>query len=361
MTAPIHQSHDSAHASRHRQQGQVIIMFALLSTAMIGMLGLAVDLGFTFAGKRTVQNAADGAALAGARAVAKWTATTPTSAQSEAEAIALAATNTMSISTQTLVSCEYVDYSNAVVGSCAGAMPASARGVKAVVEENHDTFFIQAVPGAPDEVTTRASAIANVQQLSNIPAGPYVVCGSDAWETARTGGGADRTVNLLLPDDTINPIYVGRTFRIADNAISNPPAGSVGRMAGCGQETFDARWDGNTADNGLANIGRTVPGYFSLDPGLAGGNVAQAVSGIGGCGIGARLDCVMILPIAKRSATPEKLKLWVVGFAPFRITSVSSSGVIMNAKLLSNFLSFGPSTATWCRTCGGVPIIRLVD
>jgi len=52
-------------------RGQVLVLFALFLTSLLGMLGLATDLGFAFAEKRTIQNAADAGAMADARAVAK--------------------------------------------------------------------------------------------------------------------------------------------------------------------------------------------------------------------------------------------------------------------------------------------------
>lgn len=56
---PDHAPHESGHRSASR--GQVLIMFALFSTAMLGMVGLATDLGIAFAGRRSMQNAADAA------------------------------------------------------------------------------------------------------------------------------------------------------------------------------------------------------------------------------------------------------------------------------------------------------------
>ena len=49
----------------------------------MGVLGLAVNLGFAFADRRTLQNAADAAALAGARQVTKSLPTARRSAQAE--------------------------------------------------------------------------------------------------------------------------------------------------------------------------------------------------------------------------------------------------------------------------------------
>src|SRR5512138_1356250 len=57
----------SAPANR-KCRGQVLIMVTLVSFAVIGMIGLAVDLGWSYFVRRSAQAAADAAALAAARA-----------------------------------------------------------------------------------------------------------------------------------------------------------------------------------------------------------------------------------------------------------------------------------------------------
>lgn len=62
-------------------------MFGIFLTVMIGALGLSMDLGMAFAHRRSMQNAADSGALAGARIVAKSTVLAPLSAQADVEAV----------------------------------------------------------------------------------------------------------------------------------------------------------------------------------------------------------------------------------------------------------------------------------
>ena len=57
----------SASAARTRR-GQVLIMVTLALFAMVGMVGLAVDLGWSYYTRRAAQTAADAAALAAAQA-----------------------------------------------------------------------------------------------------------------------------------------------------------------------------------------------------------------------------------------------------------------------------------------------------
>ena len=56
----------STTAHRQAESGQVIVIFALALVVIVAMVGLVLDGGSTFAQRRTQQNAADLAALAGA-------------------------------------------------------------------------------------------------------------------------------------------------------------------------------------------------------------------------------------------------------------------------------------------------------
>lgn len=55
---------------KSNEKGAVIVLFALLTPIMMICAGLAIDLGNLYAHKSRLQNAADAAALAGARAYA---------------------------------------------------------------------------------------------------------------------------------------------------------------------------------------------------------------------------------------------------------------------------------------------------
>jgi hypothetical protein len=57
------------HGDRRRASGQVMILFAVASLVLVGFVALSIDTGFLMAERRQVQNAADAAALAGAKAL----------------------------------------------------------------------------------------------------------------------------------------------------------------------------------------------------------------------------------------------------------------------------------------------------
>jgi uncharacterized membrane protein len=54
-----------------RQRGQMLLLMAFLLIALLGMIGVAVDLGFGYEHRREAQNAADSAAMAGALALGR--------------------------------------------------------------------------------------------------------------------------------------------------------------------------------------------------------------------------------------------------------------------------------------------------
>jgi hypothetical protein len=67
---------------RHRQQGQVFLIFALAAVALFGVAGLAIDGGRALMDQRNLQNAVDGASLTGANDLGPGT-----DAQSQANAM----------------------------------------------------------------------------------------------------------------------------------------------------------------------------------------------------------------------------------------------------------------------------------
>src|SRR5947209_6769625 len=58
---------------RGRERAQVIVLFAIALLAMLAAMGVAIDGGELYVQRRTAQNAADAAALAGSRAMQQAT------------------------------------------------------------------------------------------------------------------------------------------------------------------------------------------------------------------------------------------------------------------------------------------------
>jgi Flp pilus assembly protein TadG len=329
-------------------RGQVIIMCAIFATALMGVLGLATDLGISFAGRRSMQNAADAAAYAGARQVAKAAATTGISAQSE---VSSRVTNNGFVfaSSSPTVTCDYVNDADVSVGSCSSTVPTTATGVKVTVAETHPTFFIRVIPGVADTATTRALAIAHVMKPALTGAGPYMVCATDTILYPNNSTSMN-ILNQVSGVWTINTAAVGKTFLIHGPQI-NKCANS--------NNSFKGIADSN------ANKNLTAPPskYFGYDTGTV-ASISTTVEGIQGCQAGGPIDnCVAYLPIAVVDPTRPVLntgsnkQMWTIGFAAFLIMQIDSN--THTGKLLGNYIVKHTGNLGWTPSYYGPIVIKI--
>jgi uncharacterized membrane protein len=147
------------------QKGQMLVLFALASTVIVLMVGLVIDGGYALAQQRASQNAADFAALGGARIVAEWigdpTSTDGTDANVKAAIITdISANGGAPIATWGIPgSPVYVDQSGAVTGYVgAGSIPANTVGVKVASSRSWAPFFLGII--GVKHWTASASAVA---------------------------------------------------------------------------------------------------------------------------------------------------------------------------------------------------------
>jgi len=354
------------------EKGQIIILFAMFSTVLIGMLGLAMDLGFAFSQKRTVQNAADAGALAGARVVSRPLLDL-LSAQAEVDEFAgigaLNTKNKMETANQTIKKCDYVNDAGASINvPCTVIVPATAKGVMVEVSETHDTFFIQVVPGAPDSVTTTATAIAHVRDFKGALNSPFILCGYNTWDVTGDLKTAMKGVsmNLLIEEDpykkySINPLAYGKTFRVHDNSLSHDKIADAPADCTTGPRSPDpsASWMGLAATD-ASNNNLPVPGWWNYDSGLIAGPTRASTPGVDGCKAGEKPeDCVMLLPVAWPERDKAAKKVFAAMFAPFYITAPTVNS--HNATLLEHYSVSGKSGDSWCRTCSTINVIRLTQ
>ncbi len=344
-TSPRPDQAPEATERRSAQRGQVLIMFALFSTTMLGMVGLATDLGIAFAGRRAMQNAADAGALAGARAIARSAAGTSISVLNEVSS--MVSGNSSPLAQPTITQCTFLNDSGSELGACSSAIPRAATGVRVTVTETHPTFFIRVVPGAPKQVTTRATASAHVRKVASIPSdGPFLVCGVD---TQLTSGG--KLAVMIKKDGVwqINPNAVGKTFKIHGPQIQKCKA-------------HDSSYKG-VADQD-ANRTKSAPPeqWFLYKTGDTAGPVSADVQGAQGCKAGqVVVNCVAFLPIVVD--TPEEpgnsRQLWCVGYAPFYITEPKSNE--HNGTLIGSYIVKGPVTGGWTPDYLGPVVIKLTS
>lgn len=332
-------------------RGQVIVMFAIFLVAMMGVLGLATDVGYSMAAKRSVQGAADAGAMAGARMIARYTPSAPTAAI--AEVTAVVNQNTFGSTPTTVLSCEYIGNNWSVVGTCNQNVPANAAGARVKTRSTVPTFFIRVIPGAPDKVTVGGYAKARVQSAAKPPAdAPFIVCGTHSHAVLSDLGQSIDIDLPILSGGKIDPSAVGATFRIHDanlDKAANADCGSIGdKFKGLAK--------------GSANAGKTANSWFKYDIGTSTGATGAKVDGAGGCVAGATApyNCVMILPIATDSPaeTGTNQQLYVIGFAAFQVTTIDAN--THDAKLLDDYIIPGTGADNWCRDCGGTVVIRLI-
>lgn len=379
---------------RGANRGQIILMFALFLTALLGMLGLAIDLGFSFAQKRTIQGAADLAASAGARAVARYydapeteigdqiTSALPDVAQ-------IVSDNHVDGTTTELESCTYIDTGGQDVGACSISVPSNAMGVHVSVSETHRTFFIRIIPGAPVYVTTRATASAQLERMDLAGMdSPFIVCGYDTVvpDTDPDPDDESPPVDILLEDYTVNPAAIGQTFR-----LSGPNRADISRCgAGVANDalspedpdyweattTYGSRWRGlsdKTANSGKRVVledASTSTWWNPLigSPGSVVSTLTNKVHGVEGCPELATkpFDCIMLLPIATDYDSSIR-RFKVTKVMAFRVWRDDANLSTFWGQLLDDYLVYGASVplsvdrAPWCRDCGSVLVVRLAE
>jgi hypothetical protein len=124
---------------RSRSRGQILVLFVLALVAIIAGVGLVIDGGFTFAQRRSEQNAADLAAFAGANALLNGQDET-------AAALATAADN------------GYTDGS----GGIAVDVAATSTTVKVDITAPHSNYFAGVVGQPTWDVSVTATALAGI-------------------------------------------------------------------------------------------------------------------------------------------------------------------------------------------------------
>ncbi len=158
--------------------GQVMVMFALMLTAMIGMLALVFDIGYGLVQRRVAQNIADSTALAGTQTMGYgapivvhdgdvYAVIQDVALNNNVPQAQLTITNPAGVGTtpgQVYVVGQYVDSSGTdipgvyVTNAAGGALPAAGMGVHVRVTIRYNTFFASVI-GYP-AVTVSGSATA---------------------------------------------------------------------------------------------------------------------------------------------------------------------------------------------------------
>ena len=367
----------------HKQEsgastGQIMIMFAFFITAMLGVLGLAIDLGYAYSQRRTVQSAADLAAVAGARQIARYQkdggAFESTSAGPDIRSIVT--DNHMKDTVTELEACYYIDLGgfpqsdeNDPAG-CDGTIPPNATGVYVRVSETHSTFFMRAIPGAPVYVTTGADATAQVERLDLAGMdSPFILCGYHTKWVDEADAEIDK-LDLLLSDYVVNPAAIGETFQLSGTTGAND-------IEKCSANGPFKTWHGladKRANQGKRVVlaGASTSTWWNPMIGLASihaSTVTNKVSGIDGCAelASTPYDCIMMIPIAPEYTGGSLRRFKVTKVMAFDVRRDDANANIYWGTLIDDYLVFGASVpsgvdqAPWCRDCGSVVVVRLAS
>lgn len=132
------------------QDGQIVVLFALAAFALIAMVGLVLDGGSSYGQRRTQQNGADLAALAGANA---WLLDTGDAASKRAAAIAMARAVALDNG-----------YADGTAGTVVTVVPqdygaAGAETVKVNIQAKHQNAFGSIVNMPTWDVSVTATAV----------------------------------------------------------------------------------------------------------------------------------------------------------------------------------------------------------
>jgi Flp pilus assembly protein TadG len=140
------------------RRGTIVVMFAILLVALVGVVGLVIDLGLMMGTHRQAQNAADAAATAAAVDMIL------NAGQGQAQTTAT----------------QFVQQHNALADATSpflhfpptqGAYAGSAGAVEAIVTLPVNTFFIHILPGVVQNQTIQARAVATWTEVHTVSPG----------------------------------------------------------------------------------------------------------------------------------------------------------------------------------------------
>lgn len=213
---------------RRVQRGQTLVVVVLLMTALIGMLGLVIDVGYAYSERRQIQNAADAAALNGARQMDAQISNGNQTGSDKQVLLAIKqyitaynlTVNASGNAPASLQSAIYIDELGTITYGMVGTqtsaqIPTGAAGVKVVVQELWTPFVMEVLGFSSFTIAASAAAVSAAQPNADtvfVNCPPY--SGSNATvNLTLSGGGGTNT-------DTINGnIFVNGSAKASGGSI----------------------------------------------------------------------------------------------------------------------------------------------
>lgn len=339
------------------ESGQSAVIVALVMVGLLAMLGLIFDASNAYAQRRQMQNAADAAALAGARVLAVRTNNSATTEQSILTAVnSYAAKN----GSPTSVTSTFIDSSNNQVGAqigVNGGVPGSATGVRVIAQITFSTFFLQVVSRNLGLVGANAAAqtgVAGAPTSGLMPIGVprCYVDNSYAHDAALCGAGDQtKTSHVILGQGAQDPSgsssyrgIVNLPVRYTDANGNSPVPGSCSAPPYNKQDAVDYINAGGYNDGAICGN----PNYNEFLDALTGNSNGNA--GVGGYSDATYNGSAMypVGTIILLCIYPEgtirngtKATIQCVGFAGFKITDISGSNHL-DAVFAGKFITSGP-------------------
>jgi hypothetical protein len=246
---------------RHRQQGIALVLFAIGLVVIIGIAGMALDLGRVMLDDTRIQNAMDACALSGAKVAME----TSGGAQSKIDAANGAAESTFNIfkadPDSRLPKLEWpniaVTFSDELNGSY-GAFADPPRYVRCAVETYSISTTLASVLGIT-ELGLKVSAVAGPLYVDNCNPMPFHVCGDCGEGGCDIEDDCDAGAEECYGFD----VYQGDGSDVEEecyikNCTGNQCAKSGLTGTKCGLQVGDADQSGNTPENedtGAGNFG----------------------------------------------------------------------------------------------------------
>ncbi len=175
------------HRAPSRQGGQILVLFILGLTALVGTAGLVLDGGDTFAQRRAEQNAADLAATAGANAYLNTTASVATKVSTAIAAARAAATRN-----------GYTDGSGGATVSVSTALLSAGVRLSVGITKPHANNFVRVFGMDSWNVSVSAGSLAGVTDTAETAA---------PWTMSIQAFNADGTPKYT----SANPQWFGET------------------------------------------------------------------------------------------------------------------------------------------------------
>jgi hypothetical protein len=390
-----------------------MVLFALTGVALVAMVGLVVDGGNIYVQRRTAQNSADAAALAGARALRN--ATSPDQAGAISPAIVnYAAENNFGASPR--VPCAYFVGGNGnpisgaglindgSIGGCpvvSGSIPNAASGVHVDVRIDFPTYLLGMLNLVIVTAEGHATAQVGVLTAGDTRSAPLIACGGsggtgfDALKlSTQTPVVATSTPGVLAATPTAlpvitNPQLTNDQLLVTPVGVATPPAyvvnpardGTIYYIKGQQISTSNGSSCGASGFHGAAAAEQPTPyvqDAASATPAVIGGQtgndvprISQNVATSGACAVGTdpaiqwsegQPGCVMVLPIVDGSSGLDfRVQAWAAFYVWCIRTSGGSGCQEFAGQLLANWpAAGGPAVNAWTLgSGGGVTVIRL--